>query len=200
MIEQDFDGNLGGTVWDTALVLIKYFEYLPEFPQDYFKGKRIIELGGGTGVIGVTVAVLGADTIVTDRKSLLGLIQRNVEHNNVTERCKAIELNWGDDCTKFYPPFDLVLASDVVATPYKADYAKLLKTLDDLSDQHTTIYLAYEIRTSDEVEFFNMLDTKFIKTQVPASCLDKEFCSPDIGIFKIKKKAHNQLLAPVQLL
>jgi predicted RNA methylase len=42
-----------------ALVLIKYFENVEEFPLNYFRGKRIIELGAGTGAVGIAIGMLG---------------------------------------------------------------------------------------------------------------------------------------------
>lgn len=47
-----FSGELGGTIWDAALVLIKYLENVEEFPLNYFKGKTVVELGAGTGAVG----------------------------------------------------------------------------------------------------------------------------------------------------
>jgi hypothetical protein len=47
-----FSGELGGTIWDAALVLIKYLENVEEFPLNYFKGKKVVELGAGTGAVG----------------------------------------------------------------------------------------------------------------------------------------------------
>jgi predicted nicotinamide N-methyase len=38
-------------------VLAKYFE--TRFPRSYWKGKRVIELGSGTGLLSVVTATLG---------------------------------------------------------------------------------------------------------------------------------------------
>eukprot|EP01121_Diplochlamys_sp_Union-15-3_P013585 TRINITY_DN4240_c0_g1_i3.p1 TRINITY_DN4240_c0_g1~~TRINITY_DN4240_c0_g1_i3.p1 ORF type:complete len:136 (-),score=19.28 TRINITY_DN4240_c0_g1_i3:21-428(-) len=92
-IHQSFDGELGSTVWDCALVLLKYLENKDDFPTDFFKGKRVIELGAGTGVIGIALAFMGAEVILTDRKPLLELMNKNIEENCVTKSCKAIEYN-----------------------------------------------------------------------------------------------------------
>jgi len=60
-IKQEFSGELGATVWDAALVLIKYFENLEEFPMTFWQGKQVLELGAGTGIISIALALLGCN-------------------------------------------------------------------------------------------------------------------------------------------
>jgi predicted nicotinamide N-methyase len=42
-----------------ALVLSKYLDNRAAFPEGYFRGKRVIELGTGTGLVAMVVALLG---------------------------------------------------------------------------------------------------------------------------------------------
>jgi hypothetical protein len=51
-------GITGGTVWDGAVVLSKYLEHLQK-SSGVIKGKRCVELGAGTGLVGIAVAALG---------------------------------------------------------------------------------------------------------------------------------------------
>eukprot|EP01121_Diplochlamys_sp_Union-15-3_P013586 TRINITY_DN4240_c0_g1_i4.p1 TRINITY_DN4240_c0_g1~~TRINITY_DN4240_c0_g1_i4.p1 ORF type:complete len:224 (-),score=30.23 TRINITY_DN4240_c0_g1_i4:4-675(-) len=204
-IHQSFDGELGSTVWDCALVLLKYLENKDDFPTDFFKGKRVIELGAGTGVIESQASkalVLyyssalptfrflykGAEVILTDRKPLLELMNKNIEENCVTKSCKAIEYNWGDNCSSLSPPFDVLIASDIVASAYKADFSNLIKSLDQLTNQDTLILLAYEKRSPSDLDFFKMLETNYQLTQVTKDKLDPIYSSLDIEIYRIKKE------------
>eukprot|EP01121_Diplochlamys_sp_Union-15-3_P013583 TRINITY_DN4240_c0_g1_i1.p1 TRINITY_DN4240_c0_g1~~TRINITY_DN4240_c0_g1_i1.p1 ORF type:complete len:207 (-),score=30.59 TRINITY_DN4240_c0_g1_i1:4-624(-) len=187
-IHQSFDGELGSTVWDCALVLLKYLENKDDFPTDFFKGKRVIELGAGTGVIGIALAFMGAEVILTDRKPLLELMNKNIEENCVTKSCKAIEYNWGDNCSSLSPPFDVLIASDIVASAYKADFSNLIKSLDQLTNQDTLILLAYEKRSPSDLDFFKMLETNYQLTQVTKDKLDPIYSSLDIEIYRIKKE------------
>lgn len=92
----------------------------------------------------------------------------------------------------------------------------------DLSDQRTTIYLSYELRSRKDIEFFELLkeDFKYVKVmwdtqdtmqlfvssvviflflQIPNSQLDPVWQSDDIGIFRITRKAWDNMM-PSQLL
>lgn len=77
-IKQLYLGDVGCVVWDAALVLSKFLENAIYFPQrqaeadgrggggagaecvaPFWRGKRVIELGSGTGVVGLAAALMG---------------------------------------------------------------------------------------------------------------------------------------------
>lgn len=83
----------GLTVWDGAVVLSKYLEYsgLP------ISGKSVLEVGAGTGLVGVVASVLGASHVVlTDLDYCLANLQETVEANkpNLKGRVETKELDW----------------------------------------------------------------------------------------------------------
>lgn len=56
-------GDVGCVVWDAAIVLAKYLEtklfYNPSSGVNVWAGKNVVELGAGTGVVGLMAATLG---------------------------------------------------------------------------------------------------------------------------------------------
>lgn len=59
VINQKFTGDVGVVVWDCAIVMSKFFDHRNKVDKGYMRGKTAIELGSGTGVCGLTAAVVG---------------------------------------------------------------------------------------------------------------------------------------------
>nr|XP_053641725.1 protein N-lysine methyltransferase METTL21D-like isoform X1 [Cherax quadricarinatus] len=68
-LSQESEGDTGCVVWDAAIVLAKYLEkqrYLLEKQRDLdvrpvrLSDCHVVELGSGTGCVGLTAALLGA--------------------------------------------------------------------------------------------------------------------------------------------
>lgn len=95
VIEQD-PGHVGGIVWDAEVVLAHHIAdafatssattshdcTLPHEPKTTkpLAGKRVIELGAGTGLAGLVCGLLGADHVVlTELPEALGLLRRNAD-------------------------------------------------------------------------------------------------------------------------
>ncbi len=58
-INQLYVGDVGCVVWDAAIVLCKFLENGSFFPAGYWKGKNVVDLGSGTGVVGLAAGALG---------------------------------------------------------------------------------------------------------------------------------------------
>uniref|UniRef100_A0A1A8H5J2 Methyltransferase like 21D n=1 Tax=Nothobranchius korthausae TaxID=1143690 RepID=A0A1A8H5J2_9TELE len=78
-LKQCYMGDVGCVVWDAAIVLAKYLEtkqfYEPTSGVNVWSGKTVVELGAGTGVVGLMAATLGAQVKVTDLEDLLPLLK-----------------------------------------------------------------------------------------------------------------------------
>ena len=108
---------------------------------------------------------------MTDQAKLLGLINENIELNHIQKNVTAKELNWGEDAAaNLNGPFDIIVASDLIANCYASDLAKLISSTEYNSTKKTEIFLSYEKRDPRDVEFFKLLKEKFDYTKVKAAC------------------------------
>jgi len=119
-----------------ALVLCKYFENTEEFPVGFFLHKKVIELGAGTGCVGLILSRLGGKVTITDQKQMLPLIHHNAEINHLEHKVKIVEFNWGENTPLLDPPYDIVVLSDVIAACYSDSYQALTDTLWWLTETH----------------------------------------------------------------
>jgi predicted nicotinamide N-methyase len=112
--ENRFLGELKGRVpygvalWPAAIALAHDLASRAE----EFRGRRVLELGAGTGLPGIVAATMGARVVQTDRDELaLSACRRNCERNgagNVEHRL-ADWAAWGDA-----ERYDFIIGSDVL--------------------------------------------------------------------------------------
>ncbi|KAJ3345216.1 hypothetical protein HDU83_004283 [Entophlyctis luteolus] len=249
-IEVDQDpAVLGATVWDSCLVAAKYLERnLVKLSRDGFSGRgtrggdprngngshsprhsespaaepavRVIELGTGTGLLGIVAAntLLRAgksvDALLTDLPDVASFAARNIALNDaatsasaksaaqtVARRVQTAQLVWSADgalgdgeAAQWVAagPVDVVLASDCVYDPKTFD--SLTATLDSVCGDNTIIVLAYERREFDrEVEFFRKFGKTFRFRAVPPEDMDPRFRAvDDIYLFVAKKRVSKE--------
>jgi predicted nicotinamide N-methyase len=181
-IEQDAEVGVGGTVWDAAMVLARF---LALNQATIFRDvTRVLELGSGTGLCGIAVAMLKpeVEVVVTDQASHLDLIRKNVLLNSVTN-VRVEELNWLNPSNLGH--FDLIIGSDLVYD--ETLFAPLVETLSLSASSDSEIYLCSELRIATDLQFYKVAMTKgWCFTQLPQEMMDAEFSSPaDIAIFKL---------------
>ncbi|KAJ3067024.1 hypothetical protein HDU99_003657 [Rhizoclosmatium hyalinum] len=106
-IAEDSSGGCGGKTWEAATVLSDYLVHRYTQNKSFLKGLNIVELGAGTGVVGILAGMMLAETFqesdpkkgkvyITDML-FLDLMQKNVDLNmGVEEReCVTVaELKW----------------------------------------------------------------------------------------------------------
>lgn len=90
----------------------------------WLENKHVLELGSGTGLLGLVAARLGAASVtLTDLPSELGLLRANVARNDAASSPTRVEpLVWGDetgmleliDRARLPSGFDVVLCCDLV--------------------------------------------------------------------------------------
>jgi len=153
VIEQSSE-VIGGVVWDCARLLCHVLRSLPPFA-----GKRVLDLGCGTGTVGAACCLCGAtDVLCTDASGdALALARRNLA-NNGCDAVRVQTLRWG---AKEAPgTFDLVFGSDCLYDP--SSLPALLATLVAATHSDSVVYLAYKRRLDDrEAPFFDDLAQHF---------------------------------------
>lgn len=171
--------GVAAVVWDAAVVMCMYLE----LGRVELKGKRVIELGAGTGLVGIVAALLGAKVTITDRQPALDSLSTNVKANlppAILESATISELTWGEHLNRFpIGGFNLVLGADIV---YLEDtFIPLIETMEHLCSDSTLVLLSCKIRYERDNTFLNMLKQRF---QVEKVYYDKE---RDIHVFKASK-------------
>lgn len=91
------------------------------------------------------------DKTITPAKVNLKANQHNLCNKNIT----IAQFEWGKDPSHLKPPFDIVLAADVI---YIEDtFPFLLQSLVDLSDRETVILISCKRRYERDDRFFDLL-------------------------------------------
>jgi len=85
----DASPGCGGIAWPAGEVLSAYIAR-----RGSLKGKKVLELGSGTGLVGLVAGALGATVCITDQAPLLEIMHRNVAINDLASRVSLAELNW----------------------------------------------------------------------------------------------------------
>jgi len=98
----------GVALWPSAIALAHDVASRPE----QFRGRRIVELGAGTGLPGIVASTLGARVVQTDQQELaMSVCRRNGERNGVgaIEYRLADWTDWSDT-----DRYDWILGADIL--------------------------------------------------------------------------------------
>jgi len=158
---QDYRKCAGGTstgfsVWYGCQVLLNHMERRVSGQ----KGVRVLELGAGCGLLGMGLAKLGAQVVMTDVPEVCTLLKCHVAMNfSSAERTPAVEiLRWGQNSdiqkiqSEMGEGFDYILGSEIVYDP-EANQA-LMDTVQAFAGLANTRVLFCMARREGEVENF----------------------------------------------
>ncbi|KAK6967709.1 protein N-lysine methyltransferase METTL21A [Biomphalaria glabrata] len=161
VIEQNWQGvGVAAVVWDSAVVL---GEYLQDH-RHLIQGKKVLELGAGTGLAGMVAAALGADVIVTERESAMPHLTSTVLANSPNRKhwkIKASVLDWTQPIHyKTYSDVDVVLGADIIYI--EETFNDLLKVLMSLTHNRIVhVLLSCKIRYDRDRNFLKMMEEHF---------------------------------------
>ncbi|KAI9478054.1 MAG: putative methyltransferase-domain-containing protein [Benjaminiella poitrasii] len=172
--------GLAGKIWQSAYILQALFSFnhaiktepCNPIPISYYNENadsvptapyRILELGAGTGYVGIALAQQlrkSAQVYITDLEQVVPLINENVQkhyHQQEDENGAEIivdRLHWGnhEDAHRLLDKaggrFDLIIVSDCVYFPEL--FSVLLDTLLDVCGNETQVVIGYKTRSLEK--------------------------------------------------
>jgi len=148
-------GCVGGGVWSASPVLIRY---LAALDKDW-RGQRVMELGAGSGTVGLALARLGAHVTLTDLPAMVHVLRVNVERNfpagaapdpsAAAVTCRA--QRWGEPLGG--GPYDVVVGADIVYMDGSFD--PLVRTMVDAAQQGAVVIFAYAPQRGEAPSFWD---------------------------------------------
>jgi Lysine methyltransferase len=136
--------STGSDLWDSALVLshaLNRLSLIEGSDSCDLAGKTVLELGSGTGAVGLVCAkCLHSGTVIaTDLEANLGLIERNIISNSLGTSVSCLALDWKDGVKASRimsvtnnKKLDVIVGSDLFL-PFAKDLLQpLARTLSDL--------------------------------------------------------------------
>ncbi|KAG0463441.1 hypothetical protein HPP92_019510 [Vanilla planifolia] len=164
---------------------------------------RILELGSGTGLVGIAAAaILGAHVTLTDLPHVLPNLEFNALANSgiVSARGGSItvrQLRWGasEDVSKlgFPTKFDAVLASDVVY--YDHLFNPLLETLRVMVTGEVAFLMAHLRRWKKRDAVFFRLSRKLFEVEVVHTDPPQPGCRTGVTIYRFMARKKPPSLA-----
>lgn len=193
------DGSCtASTVWDAGIVLAAYV-HKSEARTASLEGqkRRCVDLGSGTGIVGLVAAATGAfkSVVLTDLPSVVPLLESNVEENRPSlagVEMLSIPLRWDDeqevrDAALRYGPFELIVGGDLLYRPPVV--APLLTALLALATPDTTVLLAASLSHSPEtIRLFakRAQNAGFSVEQLGIEEQAAEFTSEEVCMLRLK--------------
>ena len=176
VIYQTKVGSVGSWCWESAICLA---EYCYDHMFNQFKNKRIVEIGSGTGIVGVQLCALGGNVTLTDREEYLELINYNINKNQdvLTGKAQAKTLFWGDEFDESDDCFrnlDFVIVANCVYHSIELD--ELIKTICNLCPENsrTCLLCCYELRNDGIRKLVNEFHEKLIEKNFSIQYIDQK--------------------------
>lgn len=167
--------------------------------QYLLKGRRIIELGSGTGALAIFLKKSLAVEITTsdfDDKEIEDNIAYNCTANGISV-LPHIRHTWGQEFGMEHPDWDLILASDILL--YVKQYPNLIQTLLFLLKANRPVDKNPEI-TGDKCGQVRAMDQP-MEVEIKGNYLDQKNMQPDTGSFQREEaKEEKELPRPCFLM
>jgi predicted nicotinamide N-methyase len=171
------------SVWDGSIVLAKFLEKQKD--SLHLENARVLELGAGRGIAGITAGLLGAECTITDLCPVVPSIEKSIKLNQLVN-VSALALDWTQpSCLP--SEFDYIIAADVIWVQELIE--PLIDTIEKLFHSGTIMYLCHQTRSTiaDDLLFTTLAKRSFVWEQVPMESLDYQYQRHNIHIYKISR-------------
>ncbi len=143
-------------IWEAGIVLGRYVY----FNKDLFKSKKVIELGTGVGIVGISVLKYcqPKSVEITDYKEeILSNAINNVKKNGLWAKdvAKGTLLDW-KDYKKAKEKYDVIVGSDLIYAG--APVIELAHLMDKLLNVDGKVYILVPKQRFYAVEFFKAIE------------------------------------------
>ncbi|GAB9469012.1 putative n2,n2-dimethylguanosine trna methyltransferase [Globisporangium polare] len=202
----DWGVGIGGSIWTSGRILAEHLELQQARYRPLFQGKRVVELGSGTGYVGLMTAVCfePAHVYLTDLATHVACLERNVAINAQVVRpgvnVRVAELSWGSSSQESAflqtlkdegsadtekSTVDVILGTDVAYL--RELYEPLLHTLRHIATEKTLILLGLN-RADTDIAFFQRLEQDgFEYYKIADEQLHGDYHGKDFGLFEIRR-------------
>ncbi|CAF0740733.1 unnamed protein product [Didymodactylos carnosus] len=175
-IYQTHVGSVGSWAWEAGIALCFYL-YDHMFHE--MKDRHIIEIGAGTGLVGLQVCALGAHTTLTDREEYVDLMNYNINKNRhlLTGTVEAQMLFWGDARLN-EKEYDYIIAANCVY--HSIDLDSLIQTICQLTTTNKTqLICCYELRNDGIRQLVNEFHEKLKQDKFHIEYVEHEMLRKD---------------------
>jgi predicted nicotinamide N-methyase len=193
------------TVWDAGIILAAHVvseattaaacASEQREPQGGAPHKRCLDLGSGTGIVGLAAASSGAysHVVLSDLPSVLPLLEENAQANAKAlsgTHVVSLALAWDADAAlrdaaRVHGPFDVITGGDLLYRP--AVVGPLLGALRALVCGHTVVILAASLQHSPEtLQLFVERAQEAFSVQILDTSADADFYSPEVRLLKLR--------------
>ncbi|KAI9706306.1 MAG: hypothetical protein M1820_004882 [Bogoriella megaspora] len=158
-LHEDLRNGCGGQLWPAGRVLAAWLLRR----RGLVERRRVVELGAGGGVVGLSVALscaISQPIWITDQEPMYDLMKTNIELNSLGPSVRPAIYDWGSPPPHELPEHvDVVLAADCVY--FEPAFPLLLQTLNDLIQEGTICYFCFKKRRRADLGFIKEMRKRF---------------------------------------
>jgi predicted nicotinamide N-methyase len=179
--------EIGSVVWPAVQHAAKYLLTSDEIVA-HTPPKEILELGAGTGALGIALAKYSTHNVtVSDRQCLLDTLlanKRHAAHSNL----HVIEMHWHTNIT-IQRQWDIVVGADIVYEP--SNFNALIDTIYAALRPGGSAFIAYTPRKKETEDRFFQNITKG-KSDKKLVLIDRiQLSTQPVSLLNIRQSSHN---------